>query len=353
MPNVPGFMKSSSADPRSSRDRVIALLERMTGQQILVVGDAMLDVYLTGDAERISPEAPVPVVRVRARRYGLGGAANVAANVAAIGAECRLVAVIGDDVPGEVLRAELERSQLSHEYIVPVSGRPTTSKTRVAARGQQVVRIDEEVDDPIPPPTEAKVAAQLERAMSGTSAVLIEDYNKGTLTPLVIELAMSVARRRRVPVVVDPKFKNFFAYSGATVFKPNRHELEQAMGASLDLAQVQALPRSREMLGVECLLLTLGSDGMVLVTKDADTTHIPAIAREVFDVSGAGDTVTAWVGSALGAGASVYEAAQLANYAAGIEVGKLGVATVSPAEVLAAHDTRYDPPGELRRGGLL
>jgi len=169
----------------------------------------------------------------------------------------------------------------------------------------------------------------------------------------VIERSMTLARKRGIPVVVDPKFKHFFAYRGATLFKPNRRELEQAMGATLDLAHPDALPTSLDKLGVDNLLLTLGAEGMVLVTKDKQIGRIPTMAREVFDVSGAGDTVTAWVGTALAAGASVREAAQVANYAAGVEVGKSGVATVSPAEVLAMHEAHYDQLGKLRRGGLL
>src|SRR3989442_333130 len=214
----------------------------MVSQRIVVVGDAMLDIYLSGEAERISPEAPVPVVTVHTRRYALGGAANVAANVAATGAECRLVAVIGDDARGDSLRGELAQNPLADDHIVGAAARPTTSKNRVTARGK---------------------------------------------------------------------------------------------------------------LGVDNLLLDLGGDGMVLVTKDQQISRIPAMAREVFDVSGAGDTVTAWVGTALAAGASVREAAQVANYAAGVEVGKSGVATVAPAEVLAAHEAMYDQLGRLRRGGLL
>ena len=237
--------------------------------------------------------------------------------------------------------------------MVVVAARPTTSKTRVMARGQQVLRIDEEVDDPIPARAEEQVASRLQQAMADADALLIEDYNKGTLTPVVIELAMTLAKKRAIPVVVDPKFKNFFAYRGAALFKPNRRELEQAMGATLDLGRPDALPTSLDKLGVDNLLLTLGAAGMVLVTKDKQIHRIPAMAREVFDVSGAGDTVTAWTGSALAAGAAVREAAQVANYAAGIEVGKSGVATVSPAEVLAAYDMRYDQLGKLRRGGLL
>jgi rfaE bifunctional protein kinase chain/domain len=335
------------------RDRLAALLAKMKGCHIVVVGDAMLDVYLAGDAERISPEAPVPVVTVHSRRYALGGAANVAANVAATGAECRLVAVVGDDARGDSVRAELAQHRLVDRHLVLAPARPTTSKTRVVARGQQVVRIDEEVEEPIPPRTVAGVLEQLDLAMADADALLLEDYNKGTLTPEVIERALALARKRGVPVVVDPKFHNFFAYRGATVFKPNRRELEQALGAAVDLTRPDALPAALGRLGVDNLLLTLGPEGMVLVTKDGEISRIPTMAREVYDVSGAGDTVTSWAGTALAAGATVREAARVANYAAGIEVGKAGVATVSPDEVLAMHDVYFDQLGRLRRGGLL
>jgi D-beta-D-heptose 7-phosphate kinase/D-beta-D-heptose 1-phosphate adenosyltransferase len=337
---------------RLTRDRMEELLRKMATAKIVVLGDAMLDVYLLGEVDRVSPEAPVPVVSVQSRRHALGGAANVAANVAAIGAECRLVAVLGDDVRGDAVRAEL-LGRLTDHYLVVANARPTTSKTRVVARGQQMLRIDEEVDGPIPTRTMDLVTTALERAMRDADALLIEDYNKGMLVPQVIERGMALAKKRGVPVIVDPKFKNFFDYRGATVFKPNRRELEQAMGAALDLAHPDALPLSLEKLGVDNLLLTLGSEGMILVTKDGEVTRLAAMAREVFDVSGAGDTVTAWVGTALAAGASVREAAHIANFAAGIEVGKAGVATVSPAEVLAVHEAYYDQLGKLRREGLL
>ena len=336
-----------------TRERLQTLIARMAEQRIVVLGDAMLDVYLSGEVERISPEAPVPVVMVRQRRTSLGGAANVAANVAAIGAEARLVAVIGTDARGESLQRELAPHGLRGGWLVTVADRPTTSKTRVVARGQQVVRIDEEVEDPISDEAAAELGQALERAMADGDALLVEDYNKGTLTPAVIERALDLARRRGVPVVVDPKFRHFFAYRGATVFKPNRRELEQAMGAALDLAHPDALPATLDRLGVDNLLLTLGDEGMVLVTKDQQTSRIPTMAREVYDVSGAGDTVTAWVGAALAAGATMREAAQLATYAAGIEVSKAGVATVSPIELLAGFDAWSDQLGSLRRAGLL
>ncbi len=346
-------MTPLATDSRLTRDHLEQLFAKMAARHVVVVGDAMLDIYLAGDADRISPEAPVPVVSVHTRRYALGGAANVAANVAAIGAECRLLAVGGDDARGDSLRAELAQNRLADRHIVVAAARPTTSKTRVTARGQQVVRIDEEIEDAIPAKTENQLLGQLDAVMADADAILLEDYNKGTLTPAVIERAMTLARKRGIPIVVDPKFKHFFAYRGATLFKPNRRELEQAMGATLDLAHPDALPTTLEKLGVDNLLLTLGAEGMVLVTKDRQIGRIPTMAREVFDVSGAGDTVTAWVGTALAAGASVREAAQVANYAAGVEVGKSGVATVSPGEVLAMHEAHYDQLGKLRRGGLL
>jgi D-beta-D-heptose 7-phosphate kinase/D-beta-D-heptose 1-phosphate adenosyltransferase len=343
----------STDGARFTRERLLELLGKMNGRRIVVVGDAMLDVYLEGDADRLSPEAPVPVVTVRSRRTALGGAGNVAANVAATGAECRLVAVVGDDARADTLRTELAQARLADRFLAVAPGRPTTSKTRVMARGQQVVRIDEEVEEPVSGSVEEQVLRLLEPAFADADALLLEDYNKGALTPAVIARALELARRRGVPVVVDPKFRNFFAYRGATVFKPNRRELEQAMGAALDLDSPDALPRSLASLGVDNLLLTLGAEGMVLATKDGDITRIPTMAREVYDVSGAGDTVTAWVGTALAAGAAVREAARVANYAAGIEVGKSGVATVAPEEILAAHETWFDQLGKLRRGGLL
>jgi len=340
-------------ETRLTRDRIEALLRKMAGAKVVVVGDAMLDVYLVGEVDRVSPEAPVPVVTVHASRHGLGGAANVAANVAALGADCRLVAVVGEDQRGQSVRAELDDLRLNSSFLITDSARPTTSKTRVVARGQQMLRIDEEIDDPISAKVMEKLARALEHALEDADALLIEDYNKGTLVPQVIERGMTIAKQRSLPVVVDPKFKNFFAYRGATVFKPNRRELELAMGAALDLAHPDALPDAIGKLAVDNLLLTLGGEGMILVTKDQEVTRIPTMARAVFDVSGAGDTVTAWVGTALAAGASVREAAHIANFAAGIEVGKAGVATVTGPEVLAVHEAYYDQLGKLRREGLL
>lgn len=323
--------------PLISRDRLTSLLAAASAQQVCIVGDAMLDLYLRGDVDRISPEAPVPVVRVRERRQALGGAANVAQNVAALGARCDLVAVVGDDRAGETLRGMLALGGMADRSLVTVA-RPTTTKTRVMARAQQLVRFDEEDDTDLPGSDVARVLAAIEAAMPGATALVFEDYNKGVLVPEVIEGAVAMAQARGIPIVVDPKYRNFFAYRGATVFKPNRRELESALGAAVDLEHPEALPATFARLGVQYLLLTLGERGMALVDADGDVHRVPTTAREVYDVVGAGDTVTAYLAAMLGAGASAIEAAIVANYAAGVEVGKLGAATVSADEVLAAYD---------------
>ena len=336
-----------------TRDRVLHFIHRMKSSRVAVIGDIMLDRYLIGDTERLSPEAPVPVVTVREREAKLGGAANVAANVAAMGAKCLLVGAVGDDGDGAAIRQGLAVVGLDDRHVLTIAGRPTTSKTRIIARSQQIVRIDDEVDTLVEGADLNRLIAAAREALADADALLLEDYNKGALPPALILAVMEVAKRRGIPVVVDPKYRQFFEYSGATVFKPNRRELESALGAAVDLQNGNALPEVLSRLKVDNLLVTLGADGMVLVTKDGSLTQIPSIAREIYDVSGAGDTVTAWLGTALAAGASVREAAQLANYAAGVEVGKPGVATVSPEEVLAVHEERYDQIGKLRRGGLI
>jgi D-beta-D-heptose 7-phosphate kinase/D-beta-D-heptose 1-phosphate adenosyltransferase len=336
-----------------TRERVLQLIQRMKSSRVAVLGDIMLDRYLVGDTDRLSPEAPVPVVTVAQRHAALGGAANVAANVAALGGQCLLVGVVGDDVDGAAIRQELAVARLDDRFVMTVAGRPTTSKTRIIARGQQIVRIDDEVDTLLDGTDLGRLISAAREALADADALLLEDYNKGALSPGLIAAVMEIAKRRGIPVVVDPKYRQFFEYQGATVFKPNRRELESALGAAVDLQNTNALPEVLTRLKVDNLLVTLGSEGMLLVTKDGSLTEIPSMARQIYDVSGAGDTVTAWMGTALAAGASVREAAQLANYAAGVEVAKPGVATVSPEEVLAAHEERFDKIGKLRRGGLI
>jgi D-glycero-beta-D-manno-heptose-7-phosphate kinase len=320
-----------------SRERLCALLERARGRRVAVVGDAMLDIYLQGDVERISPEAPVPVVRVRQRRDALGGAANVAQNVAAVGARCDLIAAVGRDAGGLRLRAMLEEIDAGHGSLVEVT-RPTTTKTRIVARSQQVVRVDEEEDADLDGGEVERLLQAVIEAVDSADALVLEDYNKGVLVGRVIETAIQRATARRIPVVVDPKYRNFFLYKGATIFKPNRRELEAALGAAVDLEHPEALPTTLRRLGVEHLLLTLGERGMALISPDGSIKRVPTVAREVYDVVGAGDTVTAYLATVLAAGGTATEAAVIANYAAGVEVGKLGAATVTPNEVLESYD---------------
>jgi rfaE bifunctional protein kinase chain/domain len=324
--------------PRSlSRDRLVVLLQSAAERRVAVVGDAMLDVYLHGDVERISPEAPVPVVRVRERRLALGGAGNVAQNVRAVGARCDLVAAVGDDSGGTQLRAMLTSIGAALDSLVTVE-RPTTTKTRIVARSQQVVRVDEEDDTDLEGDEVERLLAAVRAAVETADALVLEDYNKGVLVPRVIETAMQAAQRRGIPVVVDPKYRNFFLYRGATIFKPNRRELEAALGADVDLEHPEALPATFDRLGVDHLLLTLGERGMALISAGGQVKRVPTVAREVYDVVGAGDTVTAYLALILAGGGSPTEAAVIANYAAGVEVGKLGAATVSADEVVEAYD---------------
>jgi D-beta-D-heptose 7-phosphate kinase/D-beta-D-heptose 1-phosphate adenosyltransferase len=324
--------------PRSlSRDRLVSLLQTASTRRVTVVGDVMLDVYLRGDVERISPEAPVPVVRVRERRYALGGAGNVAQNVLAVGARCDLVAGIGDDAGGRQLCAMLEAMGAGLGSLVTVD-RPTTTKSRIVARSQQVVRVDEEEDSDLDGDAVERLLTALLTAVDQADALVLEDYNKGVLVPRVIETAMERARARGIPIVVDPKYRNFFLYRGATIFKPNRRELAEALGAEIELDHPEALPATFNRLGVDNLLLTLGERGMVLVSSGGAIKRVPTVAREVYDVVGAGDTVTAYLALVLAAGGSPSEAAVIANFAAGVEVGKPGAATVSGEEVLDAYD---------------
>ncbi len=292
----------------------------------------MLDVYLSGDVERISPEAPVPIVRIKERKYALGGACNVAQNVAAIGAVSVLISAVARDRAGDQLREMLLAIGESGTSLIE-TGRCTTQKTRIISHSQQLLRVDEEEDSDLEEADVARVLLAVRQAIASVDAVVLEDYNKGVLVPAVIETAIASARDRGIPIIVDPKYRNFFHYRGATVFKPNRRELEKALGAAFDVDHPETLPGTLARLGVEHLLLTLGERGMMLVSASGDVMTLPTVAREVYDVVGAGDTVTAYLAVLLAAGASAPEAAYIANIAAGIEVAKLGAATVSVGEI--------------------
>ncbi|MGH7501488.1 MAG: bifunctional heptose 7-phosphate kinase/heptose 1-phosphate adenyltransferase [Longimicrobiales bacterium] len=313
--------------------RLDAILDAARTKRVLVVGDAMLDVYLRGVASRISPEAPVPVVRVTDERWALGGAANVAANVVALGALCALVGVTGQDEAGARLREAVVAAGIAADGLLESGLRQTTVKTRIVTKHHQIARFDREMDEDLDERDARSLAERIGALASEADAIVLEDYNKGVLTKAVIEAALAAGRRAAIPVVVDPKARFFFDYVGATVFKPNQAELEAALREPVAANDAGWLERTRERLGSDHLLVTLGDEGMALMTSEGEYVRVPSAARAVFDVSGAGDTVTAAVVVALAAGATPAEAAILANHAAGIEVGKLGVATVSPAEL--------------------
>ncbi len=319
-----------------SRGRAVSLIRSFPRARVLVLGDLMLDEYLFGQVSRISPEAPVPVVEVERERLMLGGAANVAWNIRALGGTAVPVGVLGRDRAAGVMTAEFGAKGIPVTGLIPVAGRHTTIKTRIIAHHQQVVRVDREHRQDISPAAEKRVIASLKRLIPGADAVLIEDYNKGLLTGAVIAAALAAGRKHAVPVTVDPKLRHFLDYRGVTLFKPNIHETERALGVAItdDRDIDRAGAALLERLDAAAVLITAGERGMYLFPRRGRRTHIPTVAREIYDVSGAGDTVIAVITLALARGASFEEAAALATYAAGIEVSKFGVAAVTPAELI-------------------
>jgi len=316
------------------RERLERILERMQDVAVLVVGDVVLDEYVTGSVDRVSPEAPVPVVHVQEERVALGGAANVARNVVALGGRARLAAVIGDDPAGGEIARLLEDLGIDTSGLIVTSGRPTTRKTRVVARNQQVVRLDRESVAPTGPVVGRRFAAAVERMLADAGTVVVEDYGKGVLTPSLATRLMKRFRAAEVPVVVDPKH-TIAPYRGAALFKPNLREAESISGVPIrrpeDLAR--AVARMRRRVGGGDVVVTRGGDGMTLFEGDGEGVDVPTVAQEVFDVQGAGDTTIAALALALRAGARLLEAAVIANAAAGVVVGKAGTATASRREV--------------------
>jgi D-beta-D-heptose 7-phosphate kinase/D-beta-D-heptose 1-phosphate adenosyltransferase len=306
--------------------------------RIWVVGDLMLDEYVWGGVERVSPEAPVPVLAVDREDHTLGGAGNVAANLAALGARVTVAGVAGDDRHGILLRQRFQILGIDADAVVVEAGRPTTRKTRIIAGRQQVLRIDRETPRPVRTGTVAAILAKLEAGMPSAGAVLISDYGKGLLTRELLAGIIAAARRRGKPVLVDPKGEDYSRYAGATLITPNRKEAAQAAGIAI--TDAESLKRAagivQERAGVDRLVVTCGPDGMVLFEKGKEPQTIRSEARQVFDVSGAGDTVIAVLGLALAAGADWVEAAGMANAAAVIVVGKVGTATVSRMELALA-----------------
>ena len=320
------------------------LLADLAGHTIIVVGDLMLDHFVVGSVDRISPEAPVPIVRFAREEYRLGGAANVAANLQALGGRVEVVGILGDDPEGRRLREKLTRAGVGTSGITIDPSRCTTRKTRVVtSRNQQVARIDYEGDAEAAGRVGAALMDEIERLAPDAAAILISDYLKGVVSRNVAATAIGTARRHGIPVTVDPKVPHSDYYRGATLVTPNHHEAEAIthMRVRGDEDVTLCAQRVAEVTGCENVLITRGEHGMWLHTPHGDT-GFPAEAREVSDVTGAGDTVIATLTLALAAGSSLEDAARLANRAAGIVVGKFGPATVSIGELDASFRRQGD-----------
>lgn len=321
-----------------TKERANQIIQSMNARKIVILGDVMLDEFVWGDVTRISPEAPVPVVDIRRESIHLGGAANVLANTAALGAHACVIGVVGKDLAGERLRQRLaEASTLQEDgFLVVDEGRPSTVKTRIIAHSQLVVRADRELRTPINGSVQERIVSALREALRDADALVISDYDKGVVTQKILEEILPAAYSR-MPVLIDPKIRNFPYYRPASLITPNHHEalrmtnLEEDSDEGLD----QAARMIRARLGCDAVLITRGDRGIMLLEGDNEPVFVGTTAREVYDVTGAGDTVIATLATALSAGASMLEAATLANHAAGVVVGKVGTATISGAELLA------------------
>ncbi len=315
-----------------------SLFNRANSLRCLVVGDLMLDEYLWGKAERISPEAPVQVVDVLREDMRLGGAGNVANNLAALGCKVTIASVTGEDENGWTLLKTFNRTGIDTSGILQEPGRKTGRKTRVLAANQQIVRIDRESREPLSNEFESALSDWLTHNIPLFDLVLISDYLKGVLTKPVLTCVMTVAKKRGIPVLVDPKGADYSRYGGATILTPNRKEAEAA--SMIQIKDEESLCRAAQAImsqaNLESLLITRSEQGMSLFSANGDHVHIPTVAREVFDVTGAGDTVLAVLGCAAAGGLTTPEAARLANIAAGIAVAKLGTSVVTPAEIIEA-----------------
>ena len=318
-----------------ARSTPSTLVQHLTGRSVLIVGDVMLDHFVIGRVERISPEAPVPVVRFEHEEFRLGGAANVAHNVAALGGRVELVGLVGGDPEAERLRRDLETRSIGCAGLVVSRDRCTTRKLRVVTtRNQQVARIDYENDSEIGGEIEGSVVARVDELSAKADAILVSDYLKGVVSRQVAAAAIRAGRDRGIPVLIDPKVPHVDYYAGATLITPNHHEAEAVAHMRIRSPEEarEAARRFRERAGCDNVLITRGEHGMWLHTPDGDTA-LDAEAREVADVTGAGDTVIGTIALGLAAGGSLQEAARLANRAAGIVVGKFGPATVTVEEL--------------------
>jgi rfaE bifunctional protein kinase chain/domain len=329
--------------PELTSTRASDLIARFDGLRVLVVGDVMLDRFIVGRVTRISPEAPVPVVQFQSEHLRLGGAANVANNLAALGARVSLVGIVGADAAADRVRDHLARARIDVDGLVVDASRPTTEKVRVVTeRNQQVARIDYERDVDVDGDVERAIVARVQQLAGGARALLVSDYLKGVVTHGVVEALLRSRRaqasaERAVPLIVDPKIPHLACYAGATLITPNHHEAETAthMRIRTDDDARAVAHAFRQAAQCEAVLITRGEHGMWLSDAALDGS-VGSIAREVSDVTGAGDTVVATLALATAAGASLAEGAVLANHAAGIVVGKFGPATVTRAELLTS-----------------
>ncbi|MFN0120014.1 MAG: D-glycero-beta-D-manno-heptose-7-phosphate kinase [Blastocatellia bacterium] len=318
-----------------NRERALEIVEGFTGRRLIVLGDLMLDEYIWGEVRRISPEAPVPVVEVRRESWNPGGAGNVVSNLLELEALPLPIGVIGEDQAGASLRQyTLDRCGDAGGIIVDAS-RPTTRKTRIIAHSQQMARADRENRAHIAPEIEDQVIAAFQQALGSADAVIVSDYGKGLLTPRVLQATLAAAHQHGLPVCLDPKLRDFAAYRPVTVITPNQGEAERATGVEITDGVTLLSVAQKIRAAIECpnVLITRGEHGMTLLDARGVQTHIPAMAREVYDVTGAGDTVIATLALSLAAAASMIEAAIIANYAAGVVVGKIGAAAISQKEL--------------------
>jgi len=326
------------SDGKISYQRAQEIIHKFSGLRIVTLGDLMLDEYMWGDVRRISPEAPVPVVEVKRETWHLGGAGNVVSNLLELGARAVPIGIVGADEAAKMLRERFAERNARIDGIITDVARPTTRKTRVVAHNQQILRADREDRSPISNGIEDRVIAAFNQAISNADAVIISDYDKGLLTPRVLRSVISAARSRARMVCLDPKIRNFAHYREVDVITPNQIEAERACGVEItdESSLNMAAQRIRDLIGCKNVLITRGEHGMSMLNAEGEMTHIPTTAREVYDVTGAGDTVIATLALSLASNARLNEAAIIANHAAGVVVGKVGAATLSTDELLAA-----------------
>ena len=323
---------------RISAKRASSILRAARGKEVAIIGDLMLDEFVWGKVSRISPEAPVPVVEVSGHSFHLGGAANVAHNLHSLGSEPLLIGILGDDDAARRMRVALSEAGISDQGLLTDPTRPTTLKTRIIAHGQQVVRADRELRNDISRNLEKLALDKVGAALDRAGALVLSDYSKGALTTRLLQECIRLARRKKIPILVDPKLARFGDYRKVNLVTPNIQEAERFTDSSI--GDAPSLTRAARAilgkLGCQAVLITRGEQGMSLFEKGKPVVHIDASAREVFDVTGAGDTVIATIAFAQSGGASLADSARLANQAAGIVVGKLGTAAVDPDELLAS-----------------